>query len=447
MKKIFKLSVLYIFKTQILYAKNNGDTTKRANWTTHFQFTTIVQYHAGFNSKYSGNNSLTDSVEIAATTATSTLFLGHKLWKGAAFYFNPEISGGRGLSSALGVAGALNGESYRVGATAPAIFVARGYLQQHIPLPNTNYEDVSDEVNQVADRIPTSRITISAGKFSIGDFYDENKYSHDPRSQFLNWSLMGNGAWDYPANTGYTMGLVAELIKPKWSIRISSVAVPRIANAPKMEYNISKAHSETLEFERKLNINKRAGTIRLLFSNSLSKAPSYAEGMKALATNNSFLLDVIAGKTENNTYGGNKFGIGLSFDQQLSEQAGIFSRGSWNDGKHVTWAFTEIDQSFSLGLSVKGNKWKRPEDVIAIASVVNGISTEHRDFLKAGGYGFIIGDGALNYAHETVIEIYYNAHLSNFFWLNLDYQFVNNPAYNIDRGPVHVFGVRGHIEF
>ena len=391
---------------------------------------------------------MADSVEVGATTATATLFLGHKLWKGAAIYFNPELSGGRGLSSAIGVAGALNGESYRVGNSAPAIFVARGYLQQHIPIGNTTYENVEDDVNQIADKIPTNRITISAGKFAIGDFFDNNNYSHDPRTQFLNWSLMGNGAWDYPANTrGYTMGLVVELIKPKWAVRFSSVAVPRIANAPKMEYNISKAHSETLEIERKLNINKRKGVIRLLVSNTLSKAPSYLDGLKAIASNNTFLLKVISGKQEGKMYEGKKFGIGYSFEQELTNEVAVFSRAGWNDGKHATWAFTEIDQSLCLGFSVKGNKWKRPDDVCGLATVINGISNDHKDFLKAGGYGFIIGDGTINYAHETVIETYYNAHLSKFFWLTVDYQFVKNPAYNKDRGSVHVFGIRGHIEF
>jgi len=448
MKKIITTAIVFIVVKQSVLAQNNADKISKTNWTNHFQFTTIVQSHAGFKSSYSGNNSLADSVQVGATTATATLYLGHKLWKGAAIYFNPELSGGRGLSSAVGVAGALNGESYRVGATSPAIFIARGYLQQHIALGNTTYENVEDDVNQVADKIPTNRITISAGKFAIGDFFDDNKYSHDPRTQFFNWSLMGNGAWDYPANTrGYTMGLVVELIKPKWAVRISSVAVPRIANAPKMEYKIYKAHSETLEIERKLNINKRKGVIRLLVSNTLSKAPSYTDGLKAIASNNTFLLEVIGGKQEGNTYDGKKFGLGYSFEQELTNEIGIFSRASWNDGKHATWAFTEIDQSLSLGISVKGNKWKRPGDVCGLATVINGISNDHKIFLKAGGYGFIIGDGTLNYGQETVIETYYNAHLSKYFWLTVNYQFVKNPAYNKDRGPVHVFGLRGHIEF
>lgn len=448
MKKLMlSLSIIAGCKQQI-DAQSSKDSSTGSQWSSHFQFTVIAQKHAGFHAAYSGAKSLADSVEPFATSMTSTLFLGRKLWKGAALYFNPEISGGHGLSFAQGVAGALNGETYRVGATKPQVFIARAYLQQHFPLANAKYIDVADDVNQVADKIPDSRITITAGKFAISDFYDDNEYSKDPRSQFFNWSIWANGAWDYPANTrGYTMGVVAELIKPQWAIRISSVAVPRIANDAKMEYNISKAHSETFEYERKWSIRKHLGSLRVILSNTYSKAPSYQSGLNAVATNDPFILGVISGAVENNTYGGKKFGWGVSADQELTNNTGIFTRVGWNDGKYATWAFTEIDRTFCLGLSVKGNKWGRPSDVWGIAGVANGISSDHQAFLKAGGNGFIIGDGHLNYGTETILETFYNAHLSKQFWLSFDYQFVNNPGYNKDRGPVHVFGIRSHIEF
>jgi len=156
---------------------------------------------------------------------------------------------------------------------------------------------------------------------------------------------------------------------------------------------------------------------------------------------------VISGDAENNSYGGKKFGVGLNIEQELTDQVGFFSRIGWNDGKYASWAFTEIDQTFTAGLSVKGTLWKREEDVVGIAVANNGISSGHRNFLKEGGYGFIIGDGKLNYGHETIIETYYNAKLLKFLWLSFDYQFVKNPAYNKDRGPVHVFGLRGNVFF
>lgn len=430
-------------------AQKNGLNIKDSLWSCHFQLTVIGQAHSGFKATYSGANSLSNSVESGATSITSTLFLGRKLWKGAAVYLDPEISGGAGLSYAVGVAGALNGETYRIGDPAPVVSIARAYLQQNIPLGNNDYENAEDDVNQVADKIPSQRITISAGKFSMSDFFDKNSYSHDPRTQFLNWSLMSNGAWDYPANTkGYTAGIVAELIQPTWTFRISSVAVPVIANHSAMEYIFGKAHSETAELENKININKRPGTVRLLFSYTASRAPSYLQGIDALETGDTALLKVISGTEEGKNFGGNKTGIGLNIEQEITNDLGVFARIGWNDGKHATWAFTEIDQTVHSGLSLKGTSWKRKNDVFSIAYVVNGISADHRAFLRAGGYGFIIGDGNLNYGHEAILETYYDARLFNAFWLTFDYQFVKNPGYNKDRrGPVHVFGVRGHIGF
>jgi len=437
---------LAFFTIQTVSAQSNSDSFTTNKWTSHFQTTIIGQKHSGFQSLYKGENSLADSVEPAAVSLTSTLFLGRRLWKGAAVYVDPEVAGGKGLSFATGVAGALNGETYRVGATEPQVFIARAYLQQHIPLRNTDYEYVPDDLNQLAERRPTDRITISIGKFAISDFFDYNNYSKDPRTQFFNWSIWANGAWDYPADTrGYTYGIVAELIKPRWAIRFSSVAVPRIANYHLLEYKVPNAHSETVEFEHNIAINKRNGSVRLIFSNTRSKAPSYDEGINALATNDNFLLDVITGDAENTSYGGKKFGLGLNIEQELTNEIGVFSRIGWNDGKYVSWAFTEIDQTFTAGLSVKGHRWNRSEDIFGIALANNGISDGHRNFLSQGGYGFIIGDGKLNYGHETIIESYYNAKIFKFLWFSFDYQLVNNPGYNKDRGPVHVFGLRAHV--
>jgi high affinity Mn2+ porin len=431
-----------------LLAQENGSLIKDSTWSFHFQATVISQTHPGFRASYSGTNSLADTVEFGATSVTTTLFFGKKLWNGAAFYADPELSGGRGLSYSVGVAGALNGETYRIGNPAPLVSIARAYLQQNIPLDHSGNDSTDDDENQVAGKIPSSRITISAGKFSISDFYDRNAYSHDPRTQFLNWSLMSDGAWDYPANTkGYTTGLVVELIKPLWAFRVSSVAVPVIANHSEMEYVFGKAHSESIELESKTRIGERRGLIRLLFSYTASRAPSYAEGMNALKTGDTNLLNIISGNAENRVYGGKKMGLFLNAEQEITRDLGAFARIGWNDGKYVTWAFTEIDQTAHAGLHLQGSAWKRQEDVVGLAVVVNGVSAEHRDFLKNGGYGFIIGDGMLNYGHEAIVETFYSAKLYSSLWVTFDYQFVNNPGYNKDRGPVHVFSLRAHIAF
>ena len=441
----FVLSLLIGF----VVSAQTPDSAAPSPWSVHFQLTVITQAHSPFKAAYSGMNSLADTMEPSATSITTTLFMGRKLWKNAAVYVNPELSGGKGLSGSVGVAGALNGETYRIGDPQPVVSIARAYVQQVIPLGGDGYDDPADGVNQVAGKIPAHRLTLTAGKFSMSDFYDINSYSHDARRQFLNWSLMSNGAWDYPANTkGYTWGLVAELVQPGWAARISSVMVPSIANHPDMEYVFGKANSETLELEHKMTIGKRDGVVRLLFTYTESRAPSYKAGLAALKTGDSNLLNVISGNAKGTTYGGHKGGIGLNVEQPITDDIGFFARAGWNDGQYATWAFTEIDQTVQAGVSIKGTRWKRSDDVLGIAGVINGISAEHQAFLKAGGYGFIIGDGNLNYGHEGILEAYYNARLFANLYATVDYQLVNNPGYNKDRGgPVSVFAGRVHIEF
>ena len=444
MKKIITLIISSAISISI-FAQKTIDSIKK--WSYHFQLTAINQTHPSFNAKYSGDNSLSSGAEHKKLSLTTTLFLGRNLWKNAALYFNPEIAGGSGISSAKGVAGFTNGETFRIGSTEPVLYIARLFFQQHIPLKNTGYEMVASDANKVEEKIPTSRITITAGKICLSDFFDNNSYSHDPRSQFMNWSLMSNGAWDYPADTrGYTQGLVAELIKPSWALRFSSVLVPRKANGLQLDYKVTKAHSETLEFEKTFK-TKHPTIIRLLAFRTVSQAPTYNTTLAEVKNGDSTSVDVYTGQKEWKKWGGVKYGVGINAEKEISNTIGVFFKASWNDGKTATWAFTEIDRSISTGINFKGNNWKRANDNVGIAQVINGISKNHQNFLNAGLYGFIIGDGKLNYGAEAITEIYYKAQIASSFFVSADYQFVNNPAYNKDRGPVHVFAIRGHIEF
>jgi high affinity Mn2+ porin len=424
---------------------NSFDSTEK--WSHHFQLTSIGQGHQRFYSKYSGSNSLRDSNEVALSL-TTTLFLGRKLWKNAAVFFNPEIAGGKGISYALGLAGAANGETFRVGTPEPKLYVARAYFEQHIALGKGNeYRDADD--NQLGGFVPASRITISVGKFSIADFFDDNAYSHDPRSEFMNWSLMSNGAWDYPANTrGYTWGAVVELIKPKWAARASWVMVPVKANGNVFDLNVGKAHAETVELERKLKFNNHTGAIKILAFENFSSAPSYSTAINAMRGGDTSLVNIISGKAPGFDYGRMKYGVGFSYWQELSKSLGIFARGSWNNGTSCTWAFTEIDQSVSGGISIKAFAIKREDDVFGLAAVVNGISESHIAYLNAGGYGFMLGDGKLTrYNNEMIMETFYKIKFASSLWATLDYQLVFNPGYNADRGPVSIFGLRVHVEY
>ena len=260
MKSFVTIHLLFV---SFFAVSQNIDTTKKEKLSFHAQATIIYQYKPSFRAKYSGANSLRTEEE-SQSTITSTLYAGTRLWKNANVYLNPEISGGSGLSSALGVAASTNGESFRVGSTEPKIYLARLFMQQLFPLSKqTKY--VEADLNQLAGYIPEKYISITFGKTALSDYFDNNSYSHDPRTQFMSWALMANGAWDYPANTrGYTDALVVEYITPKNEFRYSLALVPTEANGNTLDYKIEKAHSHTLEYTHNYGISSKPGAVRVL---------------------------------------------------------------------------------------------------------------------------------------------------------------------------------------
>jgi high affinity Mn2+ porin len=417
---------------------------KDSGWSYHLQFTGIIQAHPSFHSPYQGQNSLTPEHQ-SAYSVTTTLYLARHLWKGASIYFNPEMAGGAGVGSTLGIAGFPNGETFRIGNPQPTVYVGRIFLRQHIDLDKEHFENLVDDANQVTERVSTSRLTFSAGKFSMGDFFDNSNVSHDPRVDFMNWAFMNNGAYDYAANTrGYTYGVVAEYVKPTWTLRLGTALEPTYSNGPNLDWHYTKTNSENLEWEKRYTVNKHKGVLRLLAFYNVNKAPRYEDVIADKLNGTDTNMDVIYGKE----YGGKKFGFGINSEQELSNFASVFLRLGWNDGKTATWAFAEIDNTVSGGIRIYGQSWKRSADNISLALLTNGISGPHRDFLAAGGYGFMIGDGQLpRYSRENIAELFYECRLFYNLWVTLDYQFVSHPAYNPDRGPVHLFAARAHVEF
>ncbi|MBD1386974.1 carbohydrate porin [Mucilaginibacter rigui] len=436
MKKLLLSLVILFNLTQFAAAQ---DTLKNQRFNLHFQQTIITQYKPGFNAPYTGNNSLLTGEETQ-TSLTTTLFGGARLWKGMEAYFNPEMSGGSGLSKTLGIAGFPNGETFRVGGAEPKIYIARLYFTQNFEWGNDK-EYINDDVNQLAGWKSKRYFKVTVGKFGMADFFDGNEFSHDARSQFMNWSLMDNAAWDYPANTrGYVLGGIAEFGQPTWALRFGFTATTTTANGAIWDQRVSRANTQSLEYEKRYALGGQKGTLRLLAFRNNGKMGVYRDAINQNPT----APDVDATQA----YGRHKYGFGISADQYLTNDFGVFAKASYNDGKTETWAFTEIDRSLSLGAVLKGTSWKRKDDELGLAFVGNGISEDHKDYLAAGGYGFIIGDGQLNYSPELVAEVYYklNAYQHK-LWLSPDYQFIANPAYNHDRGPVNVFSLRAHVEF
>jgi high affinity Mn2+ porin len=437
----FALTVCLLLILSAAFAQEPSikDSTANVNSNFHFQLTSVTQYKFPLSAPYTGTNSLT-TIDESASTLTATIFWGARLWKGAAIYLNPEVAGGSGISSARGVAAFTNGEAFRVGDPKPAFYAARAYIKQIINLGGDSHY-IGEGANEVYKTRTKKYVIAAVGKFSIADFFDNNSYSHDPRSQFFNWGLMSNGAWDYPANVrGYTWGAMLEYGTEKFKVRAATTLVPQEANGNDLDLSVSKANSSVVEIEKPIQLFQRKGIVRLLGYYTQAHMGNYNQAI----IENTTSPDI----TSTRVYGRTKYGWGINFEQELAKGVGFFARASWNDGKNETWAFTEIDRSASAGLYFKGERWKRDDDAFGIGTVMSGLSTDHRNYLAAGGYGFIIGDGALNYGAEWVTEFYYKAKLfSDTFYLTANYQFVVNPAYNMDRGPAHVIGLRAHVEF
>jgi len=420
-----------------LHAQQGTDSLKQETFSVHAQTTFISQYKPAFSAPYTGTNSLLPTEETQLST-TLTLFLGARLWHGATAFMNPEVAAGSGLSGSLGVGASTNGETYRIDNTAPSFELARLYITQVFPLNNEEAFQESD-LNKLSGFMPTSYLSLTVGKICISDFFDINIYSHDPRTQFMSWALMSNGAWDFPANTrGYTPSILLAWVSPANELRYGFSLLPKVANGMIMNWDISKAAAQTIEYTHRYLLGGEKGTVRLASFLNICNMGNYSEST-ALSPSTP---DIKATRKDGRT----KYGIVINAEQALCKDLGMFVRAGWNDGKNETWVFTEIDRTISAGLSANGNRWGRPEDIIGLAHVVSGLSTEHANYLKAGGNGFELGDGHLNYSLEHVTECYYSFQMTKSISLSAAYQHIIHPGYNKDRGPVNVLSARMHLQ-
>jgi len=423
-----------------LYAQAQTDAPPEI-WNLYYQATSIGQYHGTFPSPYSGPFSLQDYTE-RDVSLTTTLFVGLRPEKNTMLYIDPEIAGGRGFSGVDGLANSSNGELPRVASATPKPYLARLYLSHDFGF-GSETEAVESDENQLAGRRPVKRYTITAGRFTLTDFFDNNRYTHDPRTQFMGWAVMYNGAWDYPADVrGYTWGWVHEFHTQKWSFRYASAAMPRVANGLRFDRRLFRNRGDVFEGEYRYDVRKHPGTVRVLHYQNRANAGTYAEAIRVAEQNGG--RPAVTDTRRNGTL---KYGFGLNVEQELTKEIGIFGRLGWNDGKTESFAFTAIDRLATGGISVGGRLWHRPFDTVASEVTAAGLSGVHALYLARGGYDFLIGDGALQYAPEVIWETYYSARLFPGFFTSLDVQHVTNPAYNEARGPLWIASLRLHLEF
>jgi len=410
---------------------------REQTWNWHVQNTDIVQYHPAFPAKYSGPNSLSSASEVKETVSLDLLF-GARLWQGAEFFVDGLMWQGFGLSKTLGVEGFPNGEAFRLGTDVPNENFARVFLRQTLGLGGEK-EKVEDAPLQLAGEQDVSRITLTLGRMSAKDIFDGNPYANDPRTQFMNWALMANEAWDYPGDSlGYITGFAAELNQPYWTARYGVFQMPRVSNGTALDWHLLEAWGMVTEFERRYLLGGQPGAVRLLAFLNSAHMGSYQEALDSPTRP----ADIEA--TRAYRY---KYGFGLNLDQRLAKNVGAFARLGWSNGQTEAWVFSDVDRTATLGVSINGEGWRRPGDTVGVAGILNGLSHVHSDFFAAGGTGILAGDGTLTYGLEQILETYYDFQVWKTVHFTLDYQFVNHPAFNRDRGPVSIFGARLHWYF
>jgi high affinity Mn2+ porin len=409
-------------------------------FSVHGQFTNVTQKHPSIRSPYEGPNSL-HATEQAVETVDITLFLGIKLWSGGEFYINPEMDQGFGLSNTLGIAGFPSGEAYKVGNWTPYYRMPRAFLRQTFALDGGQGK-VEAGPNALSGSKPDNNVTLTLGKFSVIDIFDTNAYAHDPRADFLNWAIIDSGAFDYAANSwGYTVGAAVEWTQGDWTLRGGYFALSKVPNGTSVDTSFGQ-NSVVAEVERRFKLTDRPGAVRVLAFADRGNLARYEDAVAVAAGTNS-IPDVNLVRR-----GGIKSGFAGNVEQEIADGVGVFGRISGNDDRYEAYDFTEINRSVAAGLSVKGTRWNRASDTVGIAAAINGLSDQAQKYFAAGGNGILIGDGQLpHYATERILEVYYAARINRVLSIGADFQHISNPAYNQDRGPVKVYGLRIHAEF
>lgn len=418
-------------------AESNADPL----WNAHYQATYIEQQKQAFDAAYSGPNSLSTERENSYSF-TATAFLGVRPWADGELYLNPEVSRGVALSNLTGLGGFTNGEMARTSSPSFKLYRARLYLRQTWNLGG-DPQQIEDGPNQLPQVVSRQRVVVTLGNLSLLDVFDSNHYSHDPRTGFLNWALITYGAYDFAADArGYTWAAIAELDNDDWVVRGGRGLLPQQPNGAALDTRLLQHYGDQLEIEHDHQWRNLAGAIHLLGFHDRAVLARYRDA-QALASATNSTPDINAVRSVEQ----NKYGVGLSFEQAISESSGVFARVMWADGQTETEAYASIDRSIATGIVIDGRAWHRAQDNLGIAYALNALSAADRSYLAAGGEEFFMGDGRLNYGDERIVEAYYNLQASRGAWLTANLQHITNPAYNRDRGPVAVIALRAHLEF
>ncbi len=410
------------------------------SFAIHVQATLVDQAHDAFASPFSGTNSLYPKAS-GRETFDLTLIAGLRPWRGAEIWINPEIDQGFGLSNTEGVAGFPNGEGAKVGKVDPYIRLQRLFFRQTIDLSGATSQ-VDADLNQLGKSQTANRLVLTIGKINVTDVFDTNKFAHDSKHDFLNWALIDTGTFDYAADAwGYTVGGAAEWYQGSWTLRTGLFDLSNVPNSTTLDSHFGQFQLVE-EIERRYRIAGEDGAIRLAGFLSRGRMGSFADAIAlGLATDS-------PPSTASVRQYRSRGGLSVNIEQQITKDLGGFLRAGFAGGNVEPYEFADIDRTVSGGLSLNGKRWGQANDTFAIAGIVNGISRIHEQYLADGGLGILVGDGALPHpGPEEILETYYDHALGKLLGVALDYQFVDHPAYNRDRGPVSIIAVRVHFQY
>lgn len=450
------------FDVMNLLAKHGLHDIERESWNAYGQFTYISSWKLPFSAPYTNAHGSINSLLPGAEhsfTGTFTLFFGVRLWPGGEAYFVPEVISERPLSQLRGLGGAIqNFELQKGGAETPQVYRSRTYLRQTFNLGGHAVEKASDPM-QLAAVVGSRRLVLTAGNFTILDVFDRNSVTWDPRQTFLNMAFMTHSSWDFPSDArGYSWGATAELHLDDWAVRIGRITPPQHPNQLPIDFALDKHYGDQIEVEHNHTLFKRPGAIRLLAYRNRVDTGRFDEAVAVFQAAHSKNATTC---TDFNYGSGNagapdlcwvrrpnvKVGVGIDVEQRLADDIGVFFRGMYSDGRTEVDAFNPADRSLSFGVVAKGSLWHRHFDVTGVGMGWAWISDAHARYLAMGGVDGFVGDGALRQASEGVFDVFYSVGLLKAIWLSADYQFLWNPGFNADRGPVHIVGSRVHAEF